>query len=96
MVRRVRVKDGFRGVSKLNELEYVNGQILANVWYKDQIARIDPKSGHVLGWLDLRALRPRTLLNDREAVLNGIAWDSVERRLFVTGKNWPTLLEISY
>lgn len=96
MVRRLRVKDGFRGVSKLNELEYVNGEILANVWYKDRIARIDPDSGRVVGWLDLRALRPAALRNDREAVLNGIAWDAVNRRLFVTGKNWPTLLEVSY
>jgi glutamine cyclotransferase len=96
MVRRLRVKDGFRGVSKLNELEFVNGEILANVWYKDRIARIDPDSGRVVGWLDLRALRPPTLRNDREAVLNGIAWDAVSQRLFVTGKNWPTLLEISF
>lgn len=96
IVRRVRVKDGFRGISKLNELEYVNGEILANVWYKDQIARIDAKSGRVLGWLDLQALRPASLINDREAVLNGIAWDAATQRLFVTGKNWPTLLEISY
>ena len=96
MVRRLRVKDGFRGVSKLNELEYVNGEILANVWYKDRIARIDPDSGRVVGWLDLRALRPAALRNDREAVLNGIAWDAVNRRLFVTGKNWPILLEVSY
>ncbi|MEO2017285.1 MAG: glutaminyl-peptide cyclotransferase [Fuerstiella sp.] len=95
-VRRLRVKDGFRGVSKLNELEFVNGEILANVWYRDRIARIDPKSGRVAGWLDLRALRPASLRNDREAVLNGIAWDAAGQRLFVTGKNWPTLLEISY
>ncbi len=96
IVRRLRVKDGFRGVSKLNELEFVNGEILANVWYKDRIARIDPKSGRVLGWLDLQALRPASLRNDHEAVLNGIAWDAIGQRLFVTGKNWPTLLEISY
>jgi glutaminyl-peptide cyclotransferase len=96
MARRLRVKDGFRGVSKLNELEYVNGEILANVWYKDRIARIDPSSGRVLGWLDLRALRPAALRNEREAVLNGIAWDAAAQRLFVTGKNWPTLLEIKY
>ena len=95
-VRRLRVKDGFLGVSNLNELEYVNGEILANVWYKDRIARIDPESGRVLGWLDLRPLRPAALRNDREAVLNGIAWDPVGQRLFVTGKNWPTLLEITY
>jgi len=62
----------------------------------DRIARIDPKSGRVPGWLDLRPLRPAALRNDREAVRNGIAWDPVSQRLFAAGKNWPTLLEITY
>jgi glutamine cyclotransferase len=93
-VRTITVKNGFRSLSQLNELEYVNGQILANVWYSDRIARIDPGSGKVLGWLDLSRLRPRELRFNREAVLNGIAWDAKNNRLFVTGKNWPSLFEI--
>jgi glutamine cyclotransferase len=93
---KIRVRDGRRYVSKLNELEYVNGEILANVWYRDQIARIDPKSGRVIGWLELKHLRPREVRFKREAVLNGIAWDAENGRLFVTGKNWPTMYEVSF
>lgn len=96
VVKRFRVKDGFRSVSDLNELEFVNGEIFANVWYKDQIARIDPSTGRVTGWLDVSALRPPELANSREAVLNGIAWDPTSKRLFVTGKNWPVLYEVSF
>ncbi len=96
VVKRLRVKDGFRSVSQINELEFVNGEIFANVWYKDHIARIDPETGRVNGWLDLSALRPPELARSREAVLNGIAWDATSKRLFVTGKNWPVLYEISY
>lgn len=94
LVRTVVVKNGWRSLSQLNELEYVDGQILANVWYRDDIARIDPATGVVLGWLDLSAIKPREIRRNREAVLNGIAWDSDNRRLFVTGKNWPKLFEI--
>ncbi len=94
LVRSIVVKNGFQKLSKLNELEYVEGEIYANVWYSDQIARIDPASGKVLGWLDLSPIRPREVRNDREAVLNGIAWDEKNRRLFVTGKNWPSVFEI--
>lgn len=94
--RRLRVRDGRRYVNRLNELEYVEGEILANVWYRDQIARIDPETGRVTGWLELKHLRPRAVRFDREAVLNGIAWDEKNRRLFVTGKNWPTLYEVTY
>ncbi|APZ96701.1 Glutamine cyclotransferase [Fuerstiella marisgermanici] len=93
-VRRLRVTDGRRAVSKLNELEFVNGEIFANVWYSDRIARIDPETGRVIGWLELKPLRPRGL--SREAALNGIAWDAASKRLFVTGKNWPTLYEIEF
>ncbi|MEQ9406632.1 MAG: glutaminyl-peptide cyclotransferase [Fuerstiella sp.] len=96
VVRRLRVRDGRLPVSKLNELEFVNGEILANVWYRDQIARIDPNSGVVTGWLELKHLRPAAVRGAREAVLNGIAWDANSRRLFVTGKNWPALYEITW
>lgn len=80
-------------VARLNELEYVRGEILANVWQTDYVARIDPATGHVRGWIDLRGL-----LTPEEAaradVLNGIAYDAGGDRLFVTGKLWPKLFEI--
>ncbi len=95
-VKRLRVKDGFRSLSQLNELEFVNGEIFANVWYRDQIARIDPQTGKVIGWLELAHLRPAAVARNREAVLNGIAWDPTGQRLFVTGKNWPALYEVSF
>jgi glutamine cyclotransferase len=90
----IRVKSGFKAITKLNELEFVNGQILANVWYEDRIACIDPATGKVTEWIELSHLRPREVRNNREAVLNGIAWDAKAQRLFVTGKHWPTLYEI--
>jgi glutaminyl-peptide cyclotransferase len=78
----------------LNELEYINGEIFANVWRSDRIARIDPASGAVTGWIHLGGL-----LTEEEAagadVLNGIAWDPEGSRLFVTGKDWPKLFEIT-
>lgn len=96
VVKRITVKDDRRSVSRLNELEFVNGEIFANVWYKDQIARIDPATGRVRSWLDVTNLRPRSVRNDREAALNGIAWDPTAKRLFVTGKNWPAVFEVSF
>ena len=91
-VKRVEVKgpDG-RPVARLNELEYIDGEVWANVWYQDFILRIDPHSGAVNSVVDLRGLyEPRS----SEAVLNGIAWDQDNGRLFVTGKLWPQLYEI--
>jgi len=81
-------------VPMLNELEYVDGEILANVWMTPRIARIDPASGRVIDWIDLSALIARARVTDPDDVLNGIAWDEKGRRLFVTGKNWPRLFEI--
>jgi glutamine cyclotransferase len=92
VVRRVLVQSQGRRVDQLNELEYVRGEIFANIWYKDYIARISPRTGEVTGWIDLRGLLPQR--SDREAVLNGIAFDRETDRLFVTGKNWPKLFEI--
>lgn len=92
-VRRVTVTSGGRPVARLNELEYVNGEILANVWTTPRIARIDPASGRVTGWIDLSPLVAENNVSG-EDVLNGIAWDAERRRLFVTGKNWPRLYEI--
>ncbi len=82
-------------VTNLNELEWVHGEIYANVWLSNRIARIDPGTGQVTGWIDLSGLLDGNPLPDpTEDVLNGIAWDAVHDRLFVTGKCWPKLFEI--
>ncbi len=93
-VRQVTVKDHGKPVSDLNELEYIHGQIYANIWHSDRIARISPLNGKVLGWIDLKGLLPDSERTDPEAVLNGIAYDAEHNRLFVTGKLWPKLFEI--
>ena len=92
--RRLLVRDGTRRISKLNELEFVDGEIFANIWYEDRIARISPTTGQVLAWIDLSKLYPAAERPHRDAVLNGIAYDAKEKRLFVTGKDWPKLFEI--
>ncbi len=84
-----------RPVSQINELEWVEGEVFANLWQTDFIVRINPATGEITGIIDLTGLMPdRSGLDPTDAVLNGIAWDPVGRRLFVTGKNWPTLFEI--
>jgi glutamine cyclotransferase len=91
---RIEVRDGLGLVRKLNELEYIDGLVYANVWQTDSIVIIDTASGKVRGRISLRGLLP---LADRTAstdVLNGIAYDTAGKRLFVTGKNWPKLFEI--
>jgi glutamine cyclotransferase len=93
--RRLTVRDGNTPIGQLNELEYVRGEIYANVWHTDRIARISPASGRVLGWIDLTGLLSKAYQLDGEAVLNGIAYDAVRSRLFVTGKLWPRLFEIT-
>jgi len=94
-VRHIVVKDHGSPVTELNELEFVHGQIYANVWLTDRIVRISPVTGKVLGWLDLSGLLPAGERDDEHgAVLNGIAWDAAHDRLFVTGKLWPKLFEI--
>jgi glutaminyl-peptide cyclotransferase len=93
-VRHIVVKDQGSPVTQLNELEYVRGEIYANVWHTDRIARISPASGRVLGWIDLSGLLRPGEVSNPEAVLNGIAYDSAHNRLFVTGKLWPKLFEI--
>lgn len=94
VVRRVAVRSRGRPVKDLNELEFVDGEILANIWMRDAIARIEPQSGNIVAWIDLSGLKPAAVRRDREAVLNGIAYDDANKRLFVTGKNWPKLFEI--
>jgi len=92
-VREITVRDGDQPVTKLNELEYIDGEIWSNVWYDDRIARISPADGRVLGWIDLAGLYPQSARGSDD-VLNGIAYDAAKRRLFVTGKDWPQLFEI--
>jgi len=90
----VRVLAKGQPVYQLNELEIVEGEVWANVWKKDYIARIDPASGEVLGFVDLAGIFDRRSIPNEDAVLNGIAYDPAEKRLFVTGKLWPKLFEI--
>jgi glutamine cyclotransferase len=93
--KRVHVTDETgRALQDLNELEYIRGEIYANIWQTDKIARISPRTGKVLGWIDLSGLIDKRELTDADAVLNGIASDSTGDRLFVTGKLWPKLFEI--
>lgn len=82
-------------VENLNELEWIDGEIWANVWMTDRIARIDPKTGKVKSWLDLTGLRERAGGSGVDAVLNGIAWDAQQRRVLVTGKNWNQIFQIT-
>ena len=93
-LRRITVKDHGVPVTQLNELEFVHGQIYANIWHSNRIARIAPATGRVLGFIDLAGLLLALELSTPEAVLNGIAWDPEHDRLFVTGKLWPKLFEI--
>lgn len=92
--RTITVADAGRAVEELNELEYVKGEIYANVWHNNRVARIDPADGHVKGWIDLSGLLKPGDVTNEEAVLNGIAYDEQGDRLFVTGKLWPKIFEI--
>jgi glutaminyl-peptide cyclotransferase len=91
---RITVNEDGRPIDELNELEWVKGEIFANVWQTDRIARIDPKTGKVTGWINLKGLLSPQDYNDLTDVLNGIAYDAKGDRLFVTGKRWPKLFEI--
>ena len=92
--RRIRITAEGRPVSNLNEIEWVNGEIFGNIWQTNLIARIDPKTGAVKGWIDLTGLPETLRRRDSDAVANGIAYDAELDRLFVTGKYWPRLYEI--
>jgi glutamine cyclotransferase len=92
--RSISVTDGALPVASLNELEYIKGEIYANVWQTDRIARIDPQSGRVLAWINLSGLLTAEDRMRNVDVLNGIAYDEAQGRLFVTGKLWPKLFEI--
>lgn len=90
----VTVQDGETPITQLNELEYINGFVYANIWRSEQIAKIDPQTGQVAAWLDLAGLRPAETQANFEAVLNGIAYDAATDRLFITGKLWPKIFEV--
>lgn len=93
-VKRIEVRDNTRPVNMLNELEYVRGELFANVWLTDRIARIDPQTGRVTGWINLDGLFPVDDADKTIKVLNGIAYDAKNDRLFITGKLWPNIYEI--
>ncbi len=93
-IRHIVVNDGGLPIDELNELEFIKGEIYANVWHTERIARISPRDGHVIGWIDLSGLLPDDQKINAESVLNGIAYDAKRDRLFVTGKQWPAVFEI--
>ena len=95
VVKRLGVKQGRSKVDQLNELEFVKDELWANIWYQDQIVRISPKTGEVLGWIDATKLWPMSKRPTKEHVLNGIAYDAVTDKIYMTGKNWPNLFEVS-
>jgi glutaminyl-peptide cyclotransferase len=91
VVGQVNVKDGNNSITNINELEYINGDVYANIWMTQKIAIINPQTGQIKGWVDLTGIYQPQGFND---VLNGIALDKQTNRLFVTGKDWPNLYEI--
>lgn len=92
--RHLVVREDARQIERLNELEYIKGVIYANVWHSNRIARISPRDGHVIDWIDLTGLLPDDQKINDESVLNGIAYDAQHDRLFVTGKQWPKIFQI--
>jgi glutamine cyclotransferase len=92
--RVINVADGSMPISQINELEYIKGEIYANIYMTDRIVRIDPQSGKVTAWVNLSGLLPPEDRRQPDGVLNGIAYDEARDRLFVTGKLWPKLFEI--
>jgi glutamine cyclotransferase len=95
VVKTIDVSDRGQPITNLNELEYIHGEIFANVWLTDQIARIDPASGAIIGWVNLTGLLPDADRNPPANELNGVAYDAAADRIFVTGKNWPELFQIA-
>lgn len=94
VVRTLEVYQQDSPVQRLNELEYINGYVWANIWYDNRLVQIDLDSGQVVGSVDLSDLVNTTAPNNPDSVLNGIAWDEEHQSLWVTGKNWPTLFMI--
>jgi len=94
VTRTLPVSSSLGPIYRLNELEYVQGMIYANIWFTDRIVQIDPVTGQVTGWIDCTGLLDQIEGAENAGVLNGIAFDALNDRLFVTGKNWPRLFEI--
>ena len=94
-LKTMRVQDAGRPVTNLNELEWIEGEIWANVWQTDRIARISPNTGDVNAWIDLSTLFPRSQRMPPADELNGIAYDKATRRIFITGKKWPRMYQIT-
>lgn len=92
--RTISVREGKQRIKNLNELEYIDNEIWANIWYEDRIVRISPETGRVLGSIDLSELYPASDRPNRDHVLNGIAQDPITKKIYVTGKNWPKVYEI--
>jgi glutaminyl-peptide cyclotransferase len=87
----LKVTDAGKAISQLNELEFADGFIWANIWHEDRILKIDPDTGNVIGEMDLSALKKTLTLSNSEQVLNGIAWDEKQKAFWITGKNWPKM-----
>lgn len=94
IVREIQVRDGDNPVGRLNELEFIKGEIWANIYMEDVIVRLSPKNGKVTGWIDLSVLRSYLPANARVDVINGIAYDGKANRIFLAGKYWPKIFEI--
>jgi glutamine cyclotransferase len=94
IIKQIEVRDRGNAVQNINELEYIKGEIYANVWGTAYIVRISPRTGQVLGWVDLRSLYQYVGAGGKKDVLNGIAYDAKGNRLFVTGKYWPNIFEV--
>lgn len=92
--KRIKVHEGTKSINNINELEYVEGELWANIWQTDRIARISPTTGAILGWIDMSGLLSPMHRNGTEDVLNGIAYDAARKRIFVTGKFWPNVFEV--
>lgn len=95
VVRTIAVTLDGMAVSQLNELEWINGEIWANVWQSDKVVRISPSTGNVTGVMDLTGILPQNERTPSTDVLNGIAWDSTAKLLYVTGKNWPAMFALT-
>ncbi len=93
-INSLEVYDNEGPVKYLNELEYINGYIYSNIYNYDQIAKIDPSTGKIVAYIDLKGILPMNDYTNKTDVLNGIAYDKSNNRIFVTGKNWPKLFEI--
>ena len=91
----LKVRDAATPVGNLNELEWIDGEIWANIWTTDRIARISPKTGQVASWINLESLWPQSERTPSADVLNGIAYDKATRRIYVTGKKWPRVYQIA-